>query len=115
MGLYNPPSCVGSDWQVDYENTKFVVSEDGNSFEARCTMKRAFAAGGMREITFDEELVWMAGYNLYHSAESRFRYVYGYSYESDLRNAEVIILADAVRSTAMLSVTLAAACVSLLF
>ena len=52
---------------------------------------------------------------MYHDKDSKFRYVYGYSYESDLRNAETIILADAIRSTAMLSLTMAAACVSLLF
>lgn len=50
----------------------------------------------MREITYDETLVWMSGYNIYHNENSIFRYVYGYSYQSDLRNLEVMIIASAL-------------------
>ena len=60
-----PRNCEGSDWVIDLENTKFTVSEDGNKFEARCTMKRSFNKGSMREINYDESLKWMAGYNMY--------------------------------------------------
>lgn len=40
----------------------------------------------MREIKYNEDIDWQAGYNIYSSKESVFRYVYGYSYESDKRN-----------------------------
>ena len=77
------------------EKTKISVSEDGRDFEVRCTFKRSFAKGAMREIAFDEQINWIAGYNIYHTDTSLFRYVYGYSYESDKRNAEVVIVAQA--------------------
>ena len=38
-----PRNCEGNDWTIDLENTKFIVSESGDSFEARCTMKRSFS------------------------------------------------------------------------
>ena len=70
----------------------------------------------MRKIEFDETLIWMAGYNIYHSKDSEFRYIYGYSYQSDLRNAEVSILAQSVVGQyAMLAVTLLASGLSLAF
>ena len=38
----------------------------------------------------------MAGYSIYNSVDSVFRYVYGYSYESDKRNTVSLIVANAV-------------------
>ena len=38
-----PRNCEGDDWSVDLDNTKFTVSEDGESFVAQCTIKRSFA------------------------------------------------------------------------
>jgi len=81
-----PQNCQGDDWEIDLTKTRFTVSEDGSDFEARCTFKRSFAAGAMREITYDEILEWMAGYNIYKSEDAIWRYVYGYSYESNMRN-----------------------------
>ena len=102
-------------WTIDLENTKFIESEDGEDFEARCTFKRSFAKGEMREITYNEDMHWMAGYNIYHSKDSVFRYVYGYSYESDKRNLECVIVAEAVRTMTTVSLALAALGASLLF
>ena len=102
-------------WKIDLENTKFTESDDGKDFEARCTFKRNFAKGEMREITYNEDMHWMAGYNIYHSKESVFRYVYGYSYESDKRNLECVIVAEAVRTMTTVSLALAALGASLLF
>ena len=70
----------------------------------------------MRDILYDESLVWQAGYNIYHSKNSQFRYVYGYSYESDLRNTDVSIIAQSmVGKYATIAVTLLAAGISLIF
>ena len=107
-------NCQGDDWTIDLEKTKFIVSEDGNEFEARCTFSRPFSKGSMREIAFDESLDWMGGYNIYKSETAQWRYVYGYSYESNLSNKEVSILANAVRETLMMSLTLAAAGLAIL-
>jgi hypothetical protein len=85
-GKYRDSACKGDDWTVDLENTYFKEDELGESFEAKCTFKRSFAAGAMRAIEFDESIDWMAGYNIYNNKDSVFRYVYGYSYESDKRN-----------------------------
>ena len=57
----------------------------------------------------------MGGYNIYKTEEALWRYVYGFSYESDLRNKEVKILANAMTQTIMLSLTVAATGLSLLF
>ena len=57
----------------------------------------------------------MAGYNIYNKVDSNFRYVYGYSYESDLRNADVVILAEAQRLVTLGVASLAAIATSLLF
>ncbi len=48
--------CDGSDWQIDLEKTKITESEDGQTVEARCTFKRSFAAGAMREIKYNESI-----------------------------------------------------------
>ncbi len=94
--MYRDGACDGSDWEVDLEKTFFNEDvEYGDSIEAKCTFKRSFAAGNMREITFDESIDWMAGYNIYNNKDSVFRYVYGYSYESDKRNQGDIIKAEA--------------------
>ena len=69
----------------------------------------------MREIKYNEEIQWMAGYNIYNKVDSNFRYVYGYSYESDLRNADVVILAEAQRLVTLGVASLAAIATSLLF
>lgn len=108
--------CEGKDWQIDLEKTGFVVSEDGKKFEAKCTFKRRFSAyDAMREIKFDDTFHWMAGYNIYKSKTALWRYVYGYSYESNLSNKNSEILADAFRSNVMLSLTFALTSLSLLF
>ena len=71
----------------------------------------------MREITYNEKIQWMAGYNIYNKVDSNFRYIYGYSYESDLRNADVVILAEAQRlaTTLGMMASLFAIATSLLF
>lgn len=69
----------------------------------------------MREITYDEKLEWMAGYNIYKSEEAIWRYVYGYSYESNLRNIQAEIRASSVSQIAMLSLTIGASALALLF
>ena len=69
----------------------------------------------MREIKFDEKVHWMAGYNIYKSKTALWRYVYGYSYESNLSNKKTEILAEAFRSPVMLSLTFALTGLSLLF
>lgn len=40
----------------------------------------------MREINFDEDIHWTSGYSIYRNKKSVYRYIYGYSYESDKRN-----------------------------
>lgn len=110
-----PQNCQGNDWTIDLEKTSLTISEDGDSFEARCTFKRSFAEGAMREMPFDEKLNWMAGYNIYKTDQAMWRYVYGYSYQSDLRNKEVVMLANAISQTIMLSLTVAATGLSLIF
>ena len=57
----------------------------------------------------------MAGYNIYKSEEAEWRYVYGYSYLSNLRNKEVTIRASAISQVAMLSLTLGASALALFF
>ena len=69
----------------------------------------------MAEIEFDQTVHWMAGYNIYKSKTALWRYVYGYSYESNLSNKKTEILADAFRSNVMLSLTFALTGLSLLF
>ena len=64
-----------------------------------CTFKRNFAAGeisGIREILWDDEIEWMAGYNIYKSKTSIWRYVYGYSYESNISNKLSALKAEAI-------------------
>jgi len=98
------------------EKTKFIESEDGNSFEARCTFKRSFAAGAMREITFGEDLQWMGGFNIYRKPTFVFRSIYGKSFESDKRNAPVVIKADSLLGHALwLSVSFTACFFSFIF
>ena len=94
-GKYRDGACEGSDWEIDREQTYFKEAEDGSSFEAKCTFKRSFAGSALRKIEFDESIDWMAGYNIYNNQASVFRYVYGYSYESDKRNQGGFILAEA--------------------
>ena len=107
---------MGSDWVIDLEKTKIEESEDGTKIEAKCAFKRSFAKGGMREIEFDETLKWMAGFNVYKQPDHLFRYFYGFSYESDKRNAEVAITAEAYfAQTAWLSLSLAAVSISMMF
>lgn len=112
---YKPGTCEGSDWTIDLEKTRIEESEDGTSIEAKCTFKRPFAAGGLREIKFDEELKWMAGFNVYKQPDHTFRYFYGFSYESDKRNKDVAIKAGALAESVWLSLSLAAACISVMF
>ena len=81
----------------------------------KCTFKRSFQKGAMREIKFDEEIQWMAGYNIYNSKTSVFRYVYGYSYESDKRNLAGSIKAEALMTKATLAVAALTAGLTLLF
>ena len=50
----------------------------------------------MREINFDEDIDWTSGYNIYRSKEATYRYIYGYSYESDKRNLAGPIKASAL-------------------
>ena len=69
----------------------------------------------MREIEYDETLKWMAGYNIYKTDKSIWRYIYGFSYDSDLRNMEVQISANAMTENIMLSLTVVATGLSLLF
>ena len=106
--------------------TFFTEESEGNTFEATCTFRRSFAGRAsdditnvgvqMREIPYDESLVWMTGYNIYPTAQSVFRYVYGYSYDSDLRNLKAIIKADALSGySAMMALTLVTSGISLLF
>ena len=93
-----------------------MESADGKSFEARCVFKRPFAAGAMREINYNEDLHWMGGFNIYRKPDHEFRYIYGFSYESDKRNREVVIKANALLGQSLwVSLTFAAACVSLMF
>ena len=89
-------NCNGTGWQIDFDKTRITYSEDEQKFKAECTFRRPYTgADGLRDIDESETIDWMAGYNIYHSETSDFRYVYGYSYESDLRNAEVRIKANA--------------------
>ena len=91
--------CSGSDWTVDLSRSGIKVNEENDNYgvEVRCTFKRSFAKGSMREIKFDENIQWMAGYNMYYHKDSVFRHQYGYSYESDKRNLAGPILAEASR------------------
>ena len=108
-------TCAGSDWSIVPEHTMIKEGDDGQFVEARCTFKRSFAAGGMREITYNEKIDWMAGYNIYNKKESNFRYVYGYSYESDLRNADVAIKADSMSLLTSLALSASVVATTLLF
>ena len=63
----------------------------------------------MREINFDEDIHWTSGYSIYRNAEATYRYIYGYSYESDKRN-----LAGPIKASASyISVSMAAVSVAL--
>ena len=92
-GVYRDGACDGSDWTIDLDKTSIKESEDGGEVVATCTFKRSFAKGAMREIPFDEEINWATGYSIYRDAKSIYRYVYGYSYESNKRNLAGSIIA----------------------
>ena len=110
-----PETCDGSDWSVDLDKTKIIENDDGSEVEVRCTFKRPFSAGAMRAIEYNEDIDWQAGYNIYSSKDSVFRYVYGYSYESDKRNQAGQIKANAIYMNASLAVASLATVAALMF
>ena len=103
-GTYLDKACDGSDWTIDLTKTSIEENEDGTEVTARCTFKRSFAKGAMREISFDEDIHWTTGYSIYHNDKSVYRYVYGYSYESDKRNLAGSIKAQAIFMNASLAI-----------
>ena len=107
--------CKGDDWTIDFDRTQIIENEDGSDVEVRCTFKRPFAAGAMREIPYNDDIDWMAGYNIYNNVDSKFRYVYGYSYESDKRNQGGQIKAYAFYVNASLTIASLAAVSALIF
>ena len=114
-GAYRSGACTGSDWSVDYDKTSIEVSEDGKEVKARCTFKRSFASGAMREIKFDEDIDWTSGYSIYRNKQATYRYIYGYSYESDKRNLAGPIKASAIYMKASLAVASLAITLTYLF